>query len=265
MQNIVRIRKEHFEGLVDPEEARDIFLGRQVIACWIKLGEIQAKEMPLLAPRVLAEHPDMFLTFARLGGSVDPRTDSIKRWVLKYGLPRRTVVRKGEYKDTHMLLEDFKEEARDAHRLLKLYAEIRGQDIVAIKARAKNPQTSLDEALGATFNSTAYRALLSVGVYEKDDVSLFMSLRVLTEAVNEKLERLQPRLRALSASTVVESWYCPDLLTAMYLQLYLLIANRRAMRYCDFCGAPFPYRGNKFYCNDTCRSRARHQRNAEAN
>jgi hypothetical protein len=260
----MRIRNEHFEGLLDPEEARDIFLGRLVTACWIKLGEIQVKEMPLLAPRVLAEHPNMFLTFARLGGSVEPRTDSIKRWVLQYGLPRRTVVRQGEYKGAHMLLEDFKDEAHCAHRLLKLYAEIRGQDIAAINARAKNPQTSLDEALRAAFNSTAYRALLSVRVYEKNEVRLFMSLRVLTGAVNEKLERLRPRLRALSASTVIESWYCPDLLTAMYLQLYLLITDRRLMRYCDFCRAPFPYRGNKFYCNDTCRSRARHQRNADA-
>jgi hypothetical protein len=265
VQNIVRIRKEHFKDLLDPQEARDMFLGRQVTACWIKHGEIQVKEMSLLAPRMLAEHPNMFLSFAHLGGSVEPRTDSIKRWVQTYGLPKRTVEGQGEYRRVYMLLEDFKEEARCAYRLLKLYSEIQGQEIATIKDRAKNPQTSLDEALRAAFNSRDYRMLVSVRVYDKDEVRLFMCLRVLVEAVNEKLERLRPRLRALSASTVIGSWYCPDLLTAMYLQLYLLIADRRLMRYCDFCGAPFPYRENKLYCNSTCRSRARHQRNADAN
>ena len=161
------------------------------------------------------------------------------------------------------------EEARCAYRLLKLYSEIRGQirgqETIALKDRAKNPQTSLDEGLRAAFESTHHRTLVSTGAYDEDEVRLFTSLRVLTEAVNDKLERLQPRLKALSASTVIESWYCPDLLTAMYLQFYLLIADRRPMRYCNFCGVPFPYRENKFYCNATCRSRARHQRNATAN
>jgi hypothetical protein len=260
----MRIRNEHFEDLLDPNEAQDIFLGYEVKECWIKVGEIGVKEVPLLAPRVLAEHPNMFLTFARLGGSVEPRTDSIKRWVLKYGLPRRSVVLQDGHRTVHMPLEDFKEEARCAHRLLRLYAEIRGKDIAALRARIKNPEVSLDEDLIAAVNSMEARRFLSMG-YDKYEVGLFMSLRVLTEGVNQNLERLQPRLKALSPSRVIQSWYCPDLLTAMYLQLYLLISDHRLMRYCNFCGAPFPYRENKFYCNPTCRSRARHQRNADLN
>lgn len=268
MQKIVRIRKEHFEGLLDPEEARDIFASPLVETCRIVLGitqvEIRVKESRIFAPRVLEEHPDMFLSFARLGGNVEPREDSIRRWIWKYGLPRSSGVRQGRFgKERYMFLEDFKEEARAAHRLLKLYAEIRGQDTAAINARAENPQTSLDEALKAAFSSLKHRTLLSVGAYDIDEVTLFTSLGVLTKAVNEKSERLQRPLKALSASMVIETWYCPDLLTAMYLQLRLLIEDRRPMRYCNFCGAPFPYRGNKFYCNSTCRSRARHQRNPQ--
>jgi hypothetical protein len=269
VQKIVRIRKEHFEGLLDPEEARDIFASPLVETCRIVVGrmqvEIRVTESRIFAPRVLEEHPDMFLAFARLGGNLEPRTDSIGRWVLKYGLPRSSGVHQGGFgNESYMFLEDFKEEARAAHRLLKLYAEIRGQDLAAIKSRVKNPQSALDEALRAAFNSTKHRTLLSVGVFDKDEVRLFTSFGVLTDAVNEKLSRLQRPQKALSASTVIETWYCPDLLTAMYLQLRLLIADRRPMRYCDFCGAPFPYRGNKFYCKSTCRSRARHQRNADA-
>lgn len=266
---IVRIHKQHFEGLLDPEEARDIFASPLVESCRIEVGimdvEIRVKESRIFAPRVLEEHPDMFLTFARLGGNVEPRADSIRKWVLKYGLPKSSGVHQGVFgKQRYMLLDDFREEARAAHRLLKLYAEIRGQETAAINARAENPQTSLDEALRAAFNSTKHRTLLSVRVYDEDEVTLFTSLGVLTKAVSEKTGRLQRPQKALSASTVIETWYCPDLLTAMYLQLRLLIEDRRPMRYCNFCGAPFPYRGNKFYCGSTCRSRARHQRDADA-
>lgn len=270
----MRIRKEHFEGLLAPDEARDIFAAHKVESCRVEFGEIKVRESPWLAPRPLEEYPDMFLSFARLGGSVGPRADSIKRWVLKYGLPRRSGVHRSQSRYApYMLLEDFKEEARYAHQLLKLYAEIRGQEVGAIRARAKNPQSSLDETLKAAFASTPHRALSAafgrlyyradLNARARDEVALFTSLRVLTDAVNEKA-RHRPRLSAESASTVIESWYCPDLLSAMYLQLYLLIADRRPMSYCQFCGAPFPERGNKFYCNSTCRSNARHERERNA-
>jgi len=58
-------------------------------------------------------------------------------------------------------------------------------------------------------------------------------------------------------------WTCPDLLSAMYLQFYLLITDAEPMRRCQnpACGKPFPAtRKNKRFCNDTCRSNARHYR-----
>lgn len=238
----------------------------------MELGEIKVRESPWLALWPLEEYPDMFFSFARLGGSMGPRVDSITRWVLKYGLPRQPDVHQteSEYK-SYMFLEDFKKEARYAHRLLKLYAEIRGQEVGAIMARAKNPQSSLDEMIKAAFASTPHRVLSAafgrlyyradLNARARDEVALFTSLRILTDAVNEKAGH-RPRLSAESASTVIETWYCPNLLSAMYLQLYLLIADRRPMSYCQFCGVPFPYRKSKFYCSSTCRSNARHERNA---
>ena len=62
---------------------------------------------------------------------------------------------------------------------------------------------------------------------------------------------------------IPRSWKCPDLLSAMYLQLYLLITDSEPMRRCQnpACGLPFPAtRKNRMYCNDTCRSNARHYR-----
>ena len=39
-----------------------------------------------------------------------------------------------------------------------------------------------------------------------------------------------------------QSYECPNLLSALYLQFWLMILNRLPMRYCDYekCGTPFP-------------------------
>jgi len=62
---------------------------------------------------------------------------------------------------------------------------------------------------------------------------------------------------------IPRSWGCPDLLSVLYLQFYLLITDFEPMRRCQnlACGMPFPaIRKNKPFCNNTCRSNARHYR-----
>ena len=62
---------------------------------------------------------------------------------------------------------------------------------------------------------------------------------------------------------IPRSWDCPDLLSAMYLQFYLLITDVEPLRRCKnpACDMPFPAtRKNKRFCNATCRSNARHYR-----
>src|SRR5215213_5865494 len=62
---------------------------------------------------------------------------------------------------------------------------------------------------------------------------------------------------------IPRTWNCPDLLSAMYLQFYLLITDFEPMRRCQnpACGLPFPAtRKNRWHCNATCRSNARHYR-----
>ena len=59
----------------------------------------------------------------------------------------------------------------------------------------------------------------------------------------------------------VPSWHCPDLLSAIYLQLYLWMTSSLPMRRCanPACGTPFPVtRKDKRVCNRTCRSNLRH-------
>jgi hypothetical protein len=61
----------------------------------------------------------------------------------------------------------------------------------------------------------------------------------------------------------VQSWSCPDLLSAIYLQFYVWMTGAWSMRYCENrnCGLPFPAtRTDKRYCTDTCRSAARNHR-----
>jgi hypothetical protein len=275
----MRVRKEHFERLLAPHEARDVFASPLVTECRIEWGEIRVKESLWLSPRVLEKYPDLFLSFARLGGNRTPRDASINKWVEKYGLPRR-LPRHGEKRargspmESYMYVQEFIEEARSAHQLLRLYQEIQGRELELIEARARDPQSSLDEALKAAFEPRPYRearvhltlsaALSRLYTQEdlkqraRDEVSLYTSLRVLTDAVAKKTERAQFRLVAKSSSNTEQVWRCPDLLSALYLQLHLLIDDRRPMRSCRHCGTPFPLtRTNKRFCNDSCRSGGR--------
>jgi hypothetical protein len=69
--------------------------------------------------------------------------------------------------------------------------------------------------------------------------------------------------RSKSDYRMTRSWYCPDLLSAMYLQFYLVITDFQPMRRCQNppCGMSFPAtRKNKRFCNATCRSNARNYR-----
>jgi hypothetical protein len=53
--------------------------------------------------------------------------------------------------------------------------------------------------------------------------------------------------------TPVQSWSCPDLLSAVYLQFYLWMIKAWPMRICanERCSTPFPAtRTDKIYCID---------------
>jgi hypothetical protein len=256
----MRIRPEHVEGLLDHYEAGSVVECPQVLECRIKFGEIRVKESGWQASRSLRD-PELFLSFARLGGRGNPSYASISKWVKDHGLPRRTRGGSGKSQDEmFMYVEEFKKEASDAHQLLSLYAEIRGRRLEAIKARVASSQSVLDESLRKAFESREYRRSRSMFV-DKDDFDLFWASRVLADALTEKLGGVRPRLRAESAAVIAQSWHCADLCSAMYLQLTLLVTGRKVMRQCKFCGTPFPLtRSDKRYCNSTCRSQARHFR-----
>jgi hypothetical protein len=273
VHNFVRIRKGHFKGLFDTGEARDVFASPMVANCRIEFGEIRATLNWPFAPRALEDHPDLFLSFAHLGADRETRDAAIKGWVKKYGLPTEGVDQTGmKPGERTMLVENFKAEARDANRLLTLYAEIRRREVAAIRSRVKHPRSPLDEDLKVAFASASHRTLLGhlalLGVlgaqsvdFSADDVKLFTSMQVLCRAVDEKVERVRLRLAPQDGSRVRQSYYCPDLLSALYLQLNLLISDRRAVSYCEFCHTPFPYRKGKRFCDNKCRRKEWTERN----
>jgi hypothetical protein len=58
-------------------------------------------------------------------------------------------------------------------------------------------------------------------------------------------------------------WRCPSLISAIYMQFCLLLMENKPMRLCEnpACGMPFQVtRKDKRFCNNTCRSNARHYR-----
>jgi hypothetical protein len=57
------------------------------------------------------------------------------------------------------------------------------------------------------------------------------------------------------------SWHSPDLISAIYLQLFLLASRNTPLRTCKACQTPLPAKPkNKRFCNSTCRSNGRNLR-----
>jgi hypothetical protein len=109
--------------------------------------------------------------------------------------------------------------------------------------------TSLDRE-GEHLSGTAKNVLLDSLFYMIRDVRL--SLTDLPIAGGQEADRALPVRRSMR---------CPNLLSAAYLQFYLMVTGSKSMRNCDACGTPFPAKPkNKRHCNATCRSNARHYR-----
>ena len=61
----------------------------------------------------------------------------------------------------------------------------------------------------------------------------------------------------------VQALRCPDLLSAIWLQLFLMVVDVLPTKFCENpkCQTAFPaLRKDNVYCSDACRSNARHYR-----
>jgi hypothetical protein len=268
---------------IDVFEASEVFAWPMPSKCWVEEGDggqrvIWTEHWPNFIVRPL-EDPDFFLSFARLAALGEPREAKIIKWTMKYGLPtweREDAWGRGP-KKAFLSVESFNNQVNLAHLLLHFYTEIDHHNLVAIKARMTNPQTQPERELAAKLEYVfrprgyrGYKAALAerffwkkheINLWNKNEIDLFMCRGVLAGILTELVPEVQLKQIAESPYSMHGSYHCPDLLSALYLQLYLLVLRGHSMRYCerDDCRTPFPRFGKKRFCNSTCRSAARNQ------
>lgn len=226
---------------------------------------------------------DLFLSFARLGASRgDPSPNRVLGWVQEHGL---LTLRDGPRREQAPIsLEDFRAEVRRAREMLDLYAELKAQDAQAVAARLFESRPPFDVARGRNWRSNSQFGpvrfmLRNAKEMSREDVDLSAGFDSLAVALTDRLKGVSIRLSASfpdiarsadggfkvpeSAYSLTQGWSCPDLLSGLYLQFYLMIFKDRLMRRCKnrACGLPFPLtRKDKWHCNDSCRSNARNYR-----
>jgi len=225
------------------------------------------------------EDPDLFLSFAKLWARGEPSQRSILNWVGKHGLlmledeTQPLVSADRQLNQAAMALEEFKAEALRARSALDLYADLyEGGGIAALKERIR--------ALRADYLRVG-RPLSELDKYfvnrwgEVPDESGWNDGTLLWAAAMHLQGFVQSRVAnvrlGFSGELVpwvpsrgykpVQSWHCPDWLSAIYLQFYFWMTDALPMRRCinPACEMPFPAtRSNKRVCSRSCRSNLRH-------
>ena len=283
MQNL-EIGQNQFAGLFDERVAEEaVTLSWDVRRYALSLnGEVHVAGKDVVRTGFPLADDDLFLSFVRLGAQGNPAPNRVLGWVREHGL--LTLGDDGRGEQAPISLKDFRAEVRQAREMLRLYAELKGGDAEAVAARLEVSRPPFDVARGRNWRLNVQLAsvrymLRSLLEMTAADVDLHAGYDALADALTRKLDRVRVRLGASfpaiavpagdvpkipeSAYGLTQGWSCPDLLSGLYLQFYLMIYKNRRMRRCDspICGLPFPLtRTDKRFCNDTCRSNARHYR-----
>lgn len=187
-------------------------------------------------------------------------------------------------------LEDFAEHARRARGLLDLYSEIQRGDAQKILGRAEEPRTPIDTLLWKQTRpyTEVWSSQKPLSENKKDEI-ISVTASVLADEVNESISDVKlvanpndrssttehgaRRLRARMAGEAFDEehdvppydplhrfeqgWSCPDLLSAIYFQFYLMITNNKPLRKCENprCNMPFPpSRKDNRLCSPSCKS-----------
>ncbi len=245
-------------------------------------GNVVIKEVG--DPRAYAplKDPDLFFSFARLSARGKPSDSSILRWVRKHGLlrmsidedgkPKRTSAKWGELDQAPMHVEELVAESLQAHSALNLHADLDKGNIESLRQRISKLRearksgeslSQMDETLVEDFGHVAD------GHFSNGNLPWMAEVK-LAAFVMRKVERVKLGLWGNGfwnspdgSYKPVQSFRCPDLYSAMYLQFYLLIAEGLPMRRCEnpSCRMPISLtRSNRRFCNPSCRSNMRHYR-----
>lgn len=254
---VARIEKSILEGLVDEAEAA--FTYRQPAPERVDVdGGVIRVRYGSFFDAVPLKSSDLFTAFARLAAHGAPSEARIKRWVSRHGLPVW-----GDRRPTSLSVVDFRREARYAHDLLRFYLELRGEDVVAVRARIKSPDSAFDREFAEAYRDARHEWRLYAGTgagRETRDAATLLAARAALGGIISALVS-GVRLRVGVQRGLTPSYEVPDLPSTMYLQFYLLATQSRPLKLCEYCGLPFEAtRRDKAVCGPSCRSGLRNRR-----
>lgn len=276
-----RVHKREVDDLIDIVDARDSYEQDMPKSVTVEEGRVRVEYGLWLAVKPFGDS-ELFTSFARLAAWGSPSEAKIASWVSQYGLPVRgveipakpTMSEKQKARDmmsgpgwASWPIEEIRKEAQYAHDLFDLYLAIRAGDTAAIKDRLDTPESRLDREFGKEFDNSTTKWLLfplrSTPPQERDALTLAAAQGALGEIITVLVSEVRLRTGAPRQQGLVPAWECPDLLSAMYLQFYFLVTRNKPIRYCESpaCEQAFVASSQKKrFCNDTCRSNARHER-----
>jgi len=244
--------------------------------------------------------PDLALSFARLGARGEPSPQRIEKWVSRYGLLYRrderlsgdSILADGRVNQMPMEVSAFTREVFRFRDLLRLYTDVREGNSAAVEQRSLKPLSAVDRGLGAhvlplSEDYPAWkRATRMLATLSSLSLSSVLTLAdgFLADQLSKSLAGVRLRVvpglqiphganeedrKSLAVSLMMApwsqyrlgfSWHCPDLISAIYLQLFLLATKNTPMRFCEACQTPLPAKPkHKRFCNSTCRSNARNR------
>lgn len=198
------------------------------------------------------------------------------------------------YKPMSMKVDDFRKEVEHAHDLLDLYLTIRGRDATVIRSmvwrlrRNLGEASALDQEFLEKFRANTHSLLLAETADKRRSsfreafpvnrgepgirgtmarhrefvnmITVLAAQSALGEITTNRVSKVELRAGVQRGEGLTPSWHCPDLLSAIYLQFYLLVTKSKPIRLCKNppCRQPFvPNSGKHIYCSDSCRSNAR--------
>lgn len=230
-------------------------------------------------PRLYAplEAPELFISFAKLASRGRPSDKSVLEWVHKYGLLKKaedeeesSFVSINKPNQAPMPIEEFKDEAMQANSALHLHADLVEGDIGSLRNRLGKlreadkkwkPLSKIDKKLVEDWAHEGDGDTRGSNLPWMAEVRLASFVTSRVEGVRLSLWGSGYWGSTDGAYKPLPTWECPDLLSAIYLQFYLLIADGLPMRRCvvPSCRMPFPLtRKDRQTCSDACRSNLRH-------
>jgi len=208
----------------------------------------------------LEDEPDLFLKFARLYSEPDFESAALE-WCRRYGLPggsgpennRRPPDIFTSEDDRRMPISAFREEAAEARCVLLMYEAVLNRDEKAALTLIHPEDVAYLQSTGIAEGELGKRALERTLDSTRWRVSLVIH------------DYCAPKLVPTGANSleVRSYWNFYNLLGAMYLQMFWLMASGENVARCEYCGQiislarPHPEgrkrRRDKRFCNDACR------------